>query len=54
MKLKRMLATSAAVAVGILGMTASAAPAKPPKCPPGQTAEVTIVGVDVVTTCRVL
>ena len=54
MKLKRMIATSAAVAVGILGMTASGATAKPPKCPPGQTAVVTVVGVDVVTTCRIL
>jgi hypothetical protein len=54
MKLKRTIATTAAVAVGILGMTTSAAIAKPPKCPPGQTAEVTLVGVDVVTTCRVL
>jgi len=54
MKIKRILATSAAVAVGIVGMTASATTAAPPKCPPGQTAVVTVVGTDLVTTCRVL
>ena len=28
--------------------------AAPPKCPPGQTATVTVVGTEVVETCRVL
>jgi hypothetical protein len=53
MKRRRVL-VAAAIAAGFLGSTASTALAKPPKCPPGQTATVEVVGTELVTTCRVL
>lgn len=55
MTLKRNVATPAIIAA-MFGMTATAATAgpKPKKCPPGQTAVITLVGVDLVETCRVL
>lgn len=53
MTVKRIIATLA-ITAGVIGGTASAANAKPPKCPPGQTAVVTVIGNDLVTTCRVL
>lgn len=53
MKVRRVIA-AAAVAAGLLGASAPSAFAKPPKCPPGQTATVTVIGTDVVETCRVL
>lgn len=53
MTVKRIVATLA-VTAGIFGMSATAAQAAPPKCPPGQTAVVTVIGTELVTTCRVL
>lgn len=53
MTLKRKLAVGAMVAA-MVGGSALGAQAAPKKCPPGQTATVTVVGVDVVQTCRVL
>ncbi len=52
MMLKRIFTT--ALVAAVLGGTAAVASAAPPKCPPGQTAVVTVVGVDAVKTCRVL
>jgi hypothetical protein len=42
--------------VALLMMVATAVPAfaAPKQCPPGQTATVTVVGTELVTTCRVL
>lgn len=48
------IVTTLALAAGLLAVSAPAANAAPKKCPPGQTAVVTVVGVDLVTTCRVL
>ena len=42
------------VMAALLALSAATVLAKPPKCPPGQTATVTVVGTDVVETCRVL
>ena len=54
MKISRKLAVTALVAT-MLGGSAAAASAGPKKdCPPGQTATVTVVGVELVKTCRVL
>ncbi len=53
MTLKRRLAVGAMVAA-MVGGSALGAQAAPKKCPPGQTATVTVVGVDLVETCRVL
>ena len=38
----------------LLALNAATVFAAPPKCPPGQTATVTVVGTEVVETCRVL
>ena len=53
MTLTRRLAVGAMVAA-MVGASALGAQAAPKKCPPGQTATVTVVGVEVVETCRVL
>lgn len=45
--------TAAMLGATLLG-TATAASAAPPKCPPGQTAVVTVVDTELVTTCRIL
>ncbi len=42
------------VAMLMLAATAVPAFAAPKQCPPGQTATVTLVGTELVTTCRVL
>ncbi len=42
------------VIAAVLAATAATALAKPPKCPPGQTATVEVVGEELVETCRVL
>lgn len=53
-KISRKLAVTTLVAA-MLGGTAAAASAGPKKdCPPGQSASVTVVGTELVTTCRVL
>ena len=59
MRLKRLLALAALCSFGAgavaAPMAVGAPPTKkPPKCPPGQTAVVTVVGIDLITTCRVL
>ena len=53
MTLKRLVATLA-ITAGMFGMSATAATAAPKKCPPGQTAVIELVGIELVTTCRVL
>ncbi len=53
MTLKRIVATLA-ITAGMFGMSATAATAAPKKCPPGQTAVITVVGIDLVETCRFL
>ena len=53
MTLKRRLAVGAVIAA-MIGGSAVGAQAAPKKCPPGQTATVTVLGVEVVETCRVL
>lgn len=53
MTLKRIV-TTLAITAGIFGMSASAATAAKKDCPPGQTAVITVVGTELVTTCRVL
>ncbi len=53
MKMRRVIA-AAALAAGLLGVGASTAGAAPKKCPPGQTAVVEVVGIELITTCRVL
>jgi hypothetical protein len=42
------------VVAALLALNAATVFAAPPKCPPGQTATVTVVGTGVVETCRVL
>jgi hypothetical protein len=53
MSVKRIVGTAALV-LGIIGSTAVTAHAAPKSCPPGQTANVSVVGTELVTTCRVL
>lgn len=53
MTLKRIVATFA-ITAGMIGATATAATAGRPDCPPGQTSTVSLVGTEVVKTCRVL
>lgn len=59
MKTRRLIA-ACCIAAMTVGVSASGASAKRndgsqgKKCPPGQTAVVTVVGTELVTTCRVL
>jgi hypothetical protein len=52
----RLLATTACtLLVGTaFAVAPSAANAAPKSCPPGQTATVSVVGTEAVTTCRIL
>ena len=53
MKFRRLLGMFA-IAGFLVGASGAPASAAPKKCPPGQTAVVTVIGTEVVTTCRVL
>lgn len=56
MSARRILTTLALTAAMGASLTAvgTAASAAPKACPPGQTAVVTVVGNELVTTCRIL
>ena len=42
------------VMAALFALNAATVFAAPPKCPPGQSATVTVVGTEVVETCRLL